>query len=249
MNLTCFVVDDQPASIASFSRLIEKTEDLELIGTETDALVALNLIRSGAVKVDILFLDINMPDIDGVEFAHLVAGLAFVIFITAYKNHAVDAFDVGAIDYLLKPVKPAALQRAVQRAADRIGKQAAPAIDLDAILIRGDEKMVYSIKPEDIVLIIAIEKYCHLYLRGETKPRFVSLSLSDIEAFLPGSLLMRVHKSYIIGFRHIATLMGNEITLTNGEVVRVGPTYIEAFNNKIIGKIARRSKGSDNYKE
>ncbi|MCH5684313.1 LytTR family DNA-binding domain-containing protein [Niabella sp. W65] len=245
MTLTCLIVDDQPSSIASLSRLLEKTPGVELVGTETNALTALSLVRSGAIKVDILFLDINMPDIDGVEFAHLISGLAFVVFITAYLDRAIDAFDVGAVDYLLKPVKPAALQRAVQRAADRIGKTVETVADLDAVLIRGNEGKLHSVKPEHIILISAREKYCNLYLQNEAKPRFVNLSIGDIEAILPGSLLMRIHKSYIIGFRHIATVIGNVVTLNNGKEVRIGPTYMEAFNAKIVGKIARRFKGND----
>lgn len=242
MALRTLIVDDEPLAIERLQTLCAAEADIELVGTASDGAAALRLVE--ALTPDLLFLDIAMPELDGMAVARAIGDSArrpAIIFVTAYDGFAVEAFDLAAIDYVLKPVSPERLARAVARVAAAIGGQGAPVapptrfaeefwVPHRAELIR--------IAAADIDRIDAERDYMRLHV-GQ-RSFLLHQTISALEQRLDPARFIRLHRSTIVRRDRIARLRHDGLgvwyaDLVDGSAVRIGRTYLNAAK-AIAGK-------------
>ncbi|HEY0896639.1 MAG TPA: LytTR family DNA-binding domain-containing protein, partial [Sphingobacteriaceae bacterium] len=212
MTIRCLALDDERYAAEIMADYIRKVPFLSLVEVTTDAMHALSLIQNG--EVDLLFLDIQMPDINGVQLARLVNNKCRVIFTTAYPEYALDGYEHDVVDYLLKPVSFDRFLRAVQKV------QPPAAVPLPAAPAQPDEKDYFFIKGEtrnkfikvafnDILFVEGLKNYVSVQLSGQRHVTY--LTLKEVETQLPGTKFLRVHKSFIVSLEKISMVDGNII--------------------------------------
>ncbi|MFC0186521.1 DNA-binding response regulator, LytR/AlgR family [Pseudarcicella hirudinis] len=240
--MRCIVVDDEQSALEVLTTFIEQTPFLELVIATTNPIDAIGILQKQSV--DVLFLDIHMPQISGLNVAKLVKGKTKVIFTTAYSDHAVDAFDLEAIDYLTKPISYDRFLRAVQKAMNSTSGEG-PAIthekskEEDFLLIKTENKGKFiKVNVKDIAFVEGLKNYISIYTKEE---RVITLmNMKDLEERLPSDSFMRVHKSYIISLDKIKMIDGNQIFLHEVKgAVPLGESYrnpfFDALNAKVMG--------------
>lgn len=231
MKIKCLVIDDERLAREYIKNYISKVPQLELLGEFNSPLKAVDLIKSG--KVDLLFLDIQMPDITGVDFLKSLTHAPAVIFTTAYQEYALEGFNLNAVDYLLKPFSFERFFQAVNKIIDKLESKTStisdfePPIDSQTkvedtyLTIRADRKF-YKINFNDIKYIEGQKAYVtfHTNVRKIT----ALASLKDLEEALPEKQFIRIHKSYIVSIQEILSLEGNLIEVFNTKLP-VGKSY------------------------
>ena len=236
MTLSCIIVEDQRPAQKILERYIGDTPELELRQTFVNPLEAISYLKS--TSVDLVFLDIHLPKLSGIDFMRVLPNPPMVIFTTAFQEYALTGFELSAVDYLLKPFDFRRFYQAVNKALDRVNKDAAvhqskpsqeeksPAnyyfakIDRELIKIRFDE----------ITFIKASGDFVHIYFKD--KKLFLSENLKFWENLLPEHLFMKVHKSYIIRLDQIDKVSGNIIHV-NKESIPIGRSFRQAFLERL----------------
>ncbi len=230
MKIRCIVIDDERLAREYLKNYISKIPELDLLGDFNSPLKATELIKSG--QVDLLFIDIQMPDITGVDFVKSLTHKPAIIFTTAYQEYALEGFNLSAVDYLLKPFSFDRFYQAVNKVIDRYKepKVAAPATSDNELqtntagnylTIRADRKL-YKINYEEIEYIEGQKAYVTFHTE---KKRITALaSLKELEESLPARQFIRIHKSYIVAIRAIASLEGNMLEVYNTKLP-VGKMY------------------------
>jgi DNA-binding LytR/AlgR family response regulator len=234
MSISCFIVDDQRHGIDSLIRLIGKVPDLIVLGSETDAILALNRINTGLVKPDLLFLDVDMPELNGIEFSRHLIDPPFIIYVTGHRDYAIDAIGIGAIDYLLKPIEGSKLLLAVERAKERIAIKAKIEGSItiqDFVFVKLDSRNIIQVSLDELVWIKSDNKYLELHIKN-AKPLLTNNSLNRIEEVLPRSFV-RVHKSYIVNLKFVDSIVLNKIILKDGPVLEIGKYYNDYLMSRI----------------
>ena len=239
--LKCIAIDDEPLALRQISAYIAKIPYLELAATFNNAIEAQQ--RLASERVDLIFVDINMPDLNGVDFVRALTNRPMVLFTTAYSEYAIDGFKLDAVDYLLKPFSFADFSRAAAKANSlyelRQGRlPAQPDSDSEAtpkdreyISVKADYK-VSLVRIADIVYIESEGEYVRMHLcDGSTITTL--FRLKNMEAALPSEQFMRVHRSYIVNLRVIRSYVRGRIFLSDTEYVPIGENYKEAFQNYI----------------
>ena len=239
--LKCIAIDDEPLALRQISAYIAKIPYLELAATFNNAIEAQQ--RLASERVDLIFEDINMPDLNGVDFVRALTDRPMVVFTTAYSEYAIDGFKLDAVDYLLKPFSFADFSRAAAKANSlyelRQGRlPAQPDSDSEAtpkdreyISVKADYK-VSLVRIADIVYIESEGEYVRMHLcDGSTITTL--FRLKNMEAALPSEQFMRVHRSYIVNLRAIRSYVRGRIFLSDTEYVPIGENYKEAFQNYI----------------
>ena len=239
--LKCIAIDDEPLALRQISAYIAKIPYLELAATFNNAIEAQQ--RLASERVDLIFVDINMPDLNGVDFVRALTDRPMVVFTTAYSEYAIDGFKLAAVDYLLKPFSFADFSRAAAKANSlyelRQGRlPAQPDSDSEAtpkdreyISVKADYK-VSLVRIADIVYIESEGEYVRMHLcDGSTITTL--FRLKNMEAALPSEQFMRVHRSYIVNLRAIRSYVRGRIFLSDTEYVPIGENYKEAFQNYI----------------
>lgn len=239
--LKCIAIDDEPLALRQISAYIAKIPYLELAATFNNAIEAQQ--RLASERVDLIFVDINMPDLNGVDFVRALTNRPMVVFTTAYSEYAIDGFKLDAVDYLLKPLSFADFSRAAAKANSlyelRQGRlPAQPDSDSEAtpkdreyISVKADYK-VSLVRIADIVYIESEGEYVRMHLcDGSTITTL--FRLKNMEAALPSEQFMRVHRSYIVNLRVIRSYVRGRIFLSDTEYVPIGENYKEAFQNYI----------------
>lgn len=232
--ISCMIVDDEQHAIDLLQHHILKTPFLELIETTTSPVKALQVVHEK--KPDLIFLDVQMPEMSGIEFMQLLKGRSKVILTTAYSQYALEGFDHEVVDYLLKPISFARFIKGAQRALSLIkpGFQE----ETDYILVKTEQKgKLLKINIQDVVYIEGLKNYVSFYTRqGE---RIIALlNIKDLAERLPTDRFVRTHKSFILAIPYIGLIEGNTVGLqftTNR--IPIGETYREAFNTQMKGKI------------
>lgn len=229
MNIKCIVVDDEPLAISVLEGYINQTPFLELEGKFTNSVKAFHFLSNNSI--DLLFVDIQMPDLSGLE---LIAGLEvkpLIIFTTAYSEYAIEGFKVNAIDYLLKPIDYPDFLRAVNKAKDWIYTKRGEGLNVqsnkDFLFIKSEYKII-RINFKEIVYIQGMSEYVKIHLTSG-KPIMSLLSLKSLETQLPESMFMRVHKSYIVNLQKINIIERNEIIYDDGTIIPVSQQYKAKF--------------------
>ncbi|RNC87021.1 MAG: DNA-binding response regulator [Winogradskyella sp.] len=226
--MTCIIIDDEPLAVDLLTSYASKIEDLEVIGSFNNPIDALKLLRETAI--DLVFLDIQMPEITGVEFKKIINPDIKVIFTTAYSEYALESYDLNAVDYLLKPIT---FQRFL-KAVEKVQSKSANAItneSNDYIFVKTEyrhQKLLFS----DILYLKGLSDY--VAIQTNDGKVLTLQNMKDFEQILPNNKFIRVHKSYIVSLEHIEYIERNRIII-NGEHLPIGATYKDAFWDKING--------------
>ena len=214
----CLLVDDEPPAIKVLEKYIENVEQLEVAGICTNAFQAMDFLQKHAT--DLIFLDINMPKLSGISFIKTLQQPPKVIFTTAYKEHAADAFELDAVDYLLKPISFERFLRAVNKVIHN-NKPIVPAAKLPDnnqrfLYFRADRKMV-KIFLEEIVYVESLKDYVKIH-RQDGKPLVVKQSISTLEEILPQNLFVRIHRSFIVAINKITAFTNHDVEIGSTEI-------------------------------
>lgn len=225
MKIRVVAIDDEPLALALIEDHIKKIPYLELIGSFYNPMDALDLIRQQSV--DLLFLDINMPDIIGVDFIKGLTNPPKVIFITAYDHYAVQGFEVNAVDYLLKPVSFSRFLSSVERlkANDAIKPKKE-----DFIFVKSEHNIL-KVDLKSIEYIEGYKDYLKIYT-DQPKPILTITTFKAIEQLLPDDFL-RIHKSYIVSINKIISFRNGKV-LVKGKQLPIGDSYKEIFNRVVV---------------
>lgn len=233
-NLRCIVVDDEPLACDLMASYIEKTPFMELVGKFGSAQESIKTILED--NIDIVFLDIHMPQLSGVEFARIVPPSCRIIFTTAYDRYAIEGFKLNALDYLMKPISYEEFVNSANRALEWVElrrKADASSTDRHFMVVKSEYKYV-QIAVKDILFIEGLKDYVKIYLSDEKSPVTTLMSMKALERFLPETEFLRVHRSFIINTTKIKTIERNRIVFGN-HYIPVSESYKQAFTNYITG--------------
>ena len=237
MKIRCIIIDDEPLALGQLATYIDKVSFLELVGKFCSALDALEYLEKETV--DAVFCDINMPDMNGVDFVKSLSVPPLVVFTTAYSEYAVDGFRVNAVDYLLKPFGLQEFQRAAMKLKERLALSSDEYFSSQETLFFKTNYRIVKVNIPDILYIEGMSEYLKVWINGESKPLITLLSIKKVEERLPNHF-MRIHRSYIVNCRMIKEVNKGHIILDSQTELPLGDTYKDAFyaylNGMFLGK-------------
>jgi DNA-binding LytR/AlgR family response regulator len=231
MPLTCIIVDDEPLAVKLMESFVAKTPDLELLGSYTDSVEAINAVKE--LKPNMLFLDIQMPDLNGMELAHMIPTETRVVFTTAFKEYAFESYEVSALDFLLKPIRYNKFIAAVDKAKLHFSNRTETITKPQSVFVRVDGEL-RNITISDVIYVNGMKDYVMFYLEGEAKPLITHLTMKAVEEMLPPEKFLRVHRSYIIAVDKIRKVDRNDCIYIGNEIIHVPDGYQDAFH-KFLG--------------
>lgn len=230
-------IDDEPLALRQLVAYIGKVPFLELVGQCQSAVDARRLLNEEVV--DAIFCDINMPDLNGMDFVRSLAAPPIVVFTTAYSEYAIDGYKVDAVDYLLKPFGLDDFQRAAMKVKKQYDLQNTQPVQIsapdedEALFLKTDYKVV-RVNISDIKYVEGMSEYLKIYL-NDRKPLVVLLSMKKLEERLP-HYFMRIHRSYIVNLKYIQEVNKNRVILDADTYLPIGDLYRTAFNEYIDSK-------------
>lgn len=214
--INCMIIDDEPLSVDILSSYIQKFSFLSLKISFNSSLQALEY--AGMAEIDLIFLDIHIPDLNGLNFYKALSTRPEVIFTTAYSEYAATGFELNAIDYLLKPIPLERFVSAVNKAKDYITYKNRRAVaDKDYFFINASYK-THKIFFDDILWLEGLKDYTKIFLKGNPNPLLILQNLKYFEDFLPEKEFIRVHRSYIVSVRKMDTITRKQITIGNSTI-------------------------------
>lgn len=220
-------IDDEPLALRQLEMYIAKVPFLELVAACSSAAMAAPYVA----KADALFLDINMPDLSGMDFIKSLPHPPAIVFTTAYSEYAVEGFRVNAVDYLLKPFSFKEFESSCGKLRRQLEMQAAlEAREADPILHFKADYRTISIDVRKIIYVESMSEYVKVYLVDSEAPVVILYSLKNLIEQLPADRFMRIHRSYIIALGHIADASRTSVRLDNGKTLPVGELYRPAFS-------------------
>lgn len=230
-TLHCMIVDDEPLAVQLLESYVVKTPGLKLVASFTDSISAINAIKEQ--KPDLVFLDIQMPNIDGMELAQSLTEQTHVVFTTAFKEYAFESYQVNAVDFLLKPIRYNVFLSAVEKvqklyATMPVVQTADNAKSRNTAFLRIDGDW-QNISFDRIILVNSVRDYVAFYLEGQQQPLITHLTMKAVEEMLPRERFLRVHRSYIIAVDKIRKIDRNYCIYIANEVIHVPDTYLPAF--------------------
>jgi len=229
MQLRTIAIDDEPLALSLLSDYISKTPFLELVGKYDNPIDAIEFLRKE--PVDLILVDIQMPDLTGTEFVSSLDSSPKVIFTTAYPQYAIEGFKLNAIDYLLKPFSYDEFLKAVQKAHKQSELEAGAATSVEAnnqFLFLKSEYKIRRINFNDILYIEGLKDYIKVFIKGEQKPILSLNSIKALEQKLPDDRFMRVHRSFIVNLDQIDTIERSRIVFGK-EYIPISDQYKEKF--------------------
>lgn len=232
-SIRCMVIDDEPLAAQMVRNFVQRTPFLEFVAMYTDAVEALEALKAN--PVDLLFLDIHMPDLDGMSLAAMVPQQTRIIFTTAFKEYAFDSYGVNALDFLLKPISYARFLAAAEKArqwfelTSSVKDEVVDEGRRDTIFLRVDGELK-QISISEILYVSGLKNYVMFYLEGEKRPLVTHLTMKTVEDILPAADFMRVHRSYIVALRKIKSIDRNNTIQIGDEFIHVSEGYLDAFN-------------------
>ncbi len=228
---TCIIIDDEPIAIRIIKEHLSAFESLQCLEGFSNPVKAMEFLSGN--KVDLVFLDINMPGISGIELLKTLHYKPTIIFTTAYREYAVDAFDLDALDYLVKPISFERFARSVNKFLNLvtpISESNAPVEDTSYIILKADKKK-YKIAFNDIVFIESMDNYIQVHTRSKGK-LICYETLSSIEQQLPGGNFLRIHRSFILNTLHIDAFTASYIEI-GGRKLTIGRNYKDEVMNRL----------------
>lgn len=244
--INVITIDDEPFALQQISTYVQKIPYMNLVASCRSAAEAQRVLDNDVV--DVIYTDINMPDLSGLDFVRSLAIQPMVVFTTAYSEYAVEGFKVDALDYLLKPFSFTDFQRSAQKVKkqydlEHSSEQAetiiAPADEDDCIFIKSDYR-VQRVAISDIMYVEAMSEYLRLHLNNQPKPITVLLSMKKMEERLISTAFMRIHRSYIINLKAIREVNKTRVTLITDDSLPIGDNYKDDFFNYINSKFLGR---------
>ena len=238
--LRCFVVDDEPLAVKMLENFIARTPFLELAASYTDPVQALSDIRNKAPQL--VFLDIQMPDLSGMELSRMVPADTRIIFTTAFKQYAFESYEVSALDFLLKPIRYQKFLEAAEKAREwfsmkEAAEGAAPAPvqvpasapEKTAVFIKVDGAL-RKVDLADILYVEGMKDYVMFKLASAREPLVTHLTMKAVEELLPAQSFMRIHRSHVVNLAHVASVTPSGDIKVGGALLHVSDAYRSAFD-------------------
>ena len=225
-TLTCMIVDDEPLAVKMLEDFVSRTPYLRLAASFNDPVLALSTLRESSV--DVLFLDIQMPDLDGLNLSRMVPPSTRVIFTTAFKEYAFDSYEVNALDFLLKPIRYHKFLGAAEKARQGF-EMSSVKEERGSLFVRVDSQL-RQVEISRILYVTGLKDYVMIYLEGEVRPLITHVTMKAMEEMLSTGRFMRVHRSYIVALDKIRSVDRNNCVYIGKEIIHVTDAYKEAFN-------------------
>lgn len=234
-KILCAVVDDEPLALGLMASYVKKTPFLELVGSYSSAVQAMQELHDH--PVDLIFLDIQMPELNGLDYSRMIPSQTRVVFTTAFNQYALDGYKVNALDYLLKPISYPDFLQTANKAQEwfRLVEQsqqpakADKAEDIQSIFVKSDYKLI-QIELKNILYIEGLKDYVKIYEDNNPKPVMSLMSMKAMEDLLPTDRFIRVHRSYIVQKEKIRIIEHNRIVFGN-TYIPIGDSYKQAFQD------------------
>jgi len=229
------VIDDEPLAVEMVKNFILRTPFLQFNASYIDAVDALTALKES--PVDLLFLDINMPDLDGMSLAAMVPPETRIIFTTAFKEYAFESYNVNALDFLLKPINYARFLAAAEKArqwfgmsnTNKQGSNSTAEQKRNTLFLRIDGELK-QIDINRILYVSGLKNYVLFYMENEQRPLVTHLTMKAVEDMLPANDFMRVHRSYIVALHKISSVDRNNTIHIGKEYIHVSDSYLDSFN-------------------
>ena len=226
--ITCIAIDDEPKALEVIERYCQKIGLVSLKAAFREPLKAIEFLNRE--EVDLIFLDINMPDISGMKLLQTLSPRPLIIFTTAYSQYAVESYELNALDYLLKPVTFERFLMAVNKAAATLSSKNATGQDEDASVFFKSGPQTYKVKVRDIVYFEKEGNYINVHLNDQTI--LIRDNMGDIFDLVPAADFIRVHKSYVVAVRHIEMIEVHQVTV-NRKKIPVGSSYRDSLRERL----------------
>lgn len=227
MKLKCAIIDDEPLALGLIESYVKKTDFLKLEGSYASAVEAMSQLTKH--PVDLLFLDIQMPELSGMEFSRMLPSTTRIVFTTAFEQYALDGYRVNALDYLLKPISYTSFVEAARKALQWFELMHRQFDERESIFVKSDYKLV-QIELRNILYIEGLKDYIKIYEEGAAKPILSLMSMKSMEEQLPASRFMRVHRSYIVQKDKIRVIDRGRIVFGK-TYIPVSDSYKQAFQD------------------
>lgn len=232
--LSVIAVDDEPLALGQLEKYISKVPFLSLSAACSSAFEARKVLEDN--EVDAMFLDINMPDLSGMDLVKPLKRPPLVVFTTAYSEYAIEGFKVDVVDYLLKPFTLSEFIASAEKLRSRFemiqaaGSRAASSSDF--VFFKADYKII-KVEISDIVYVEGMSEYLKIYLSGEQMPKVVLMSFSKLLEKLPASRFVRVHRSYVINLAKVSEVSSGMILMSTGKRIPIGDSYRSTLMNML----------------
>ena len=245
--IRCIIVDDEPLAVAQLEKYVERVPFLVSVGSCSSAAEAMEILSTG--NVDAMFVDINMPDIDGVQLVRSLAHPPMVVFTTAYSEYAIEGFKLDAVDYLLKPIAFEDFLKASNKLNRffSMNNNSQPVVEQsegvchDCLYVKSDYRML-RVPISSIKYIESMSEYVRIFVDDSPKPIVSLLSMKKIEESLPTGDFMRVHRSYLINLNKVKEVSKMRLVYDGGVYVPIGEMYKDAFFEYIDKHFIGKSK-------
>lgn len=244
--IKCIIVDDEPLAVAQLEKYVERIPFMENVGSCSSAAEAMDILSNS--NVDVMFVDISMPDINGVQLVRSLSHPPMVVFTTAFSEYAIDGFKLDAVDYLLKPIGFEDFLKAANKihrnytmalASQPMTPEQGEGMCHDCLYVKSDYRML-RVPIDSIKYIESMSEYVRIFLDGNTKPVVSLLSMKKIEEALPKDSFMRVHRSYLVNLDKIKEISKMRIVYDGNIYVPIGDMYKENFfdyiEKRFVGK-------------
>ncbi|TPG35466.1 LytR/AlgR family response regulator transcription factor [Flavobacterium pectinovorum] len=236
--MKCVIIDDEPLAVELLEDFVRKIDSLELVSTFNNAIDAVSFINQN--NVDLIFLDIQMPHFSGIDFLNTIEKKPLIIFTTAYSDYAVEGFNLGAVDYLVKPIPFHRFLKSVVRAQQLLNPTAtvqaisenttAPELEQDFMFVRAEYENV-KMNFSDILFIEGLKDYVKIYTT-DSKFTLTLISLIKLENLLSSKGFSRIHRSYIINIKHVKSIQKNKVLISDKRIP-ISESYKNAFFERI----------------
>lgn len=232
--MKCIIVDDEPIARKGIARQVEQIAQLELLDSFNSGEAALDFLKT--TEVDLIFLDIQMPGMNGIELARILPKQTLIIFTTAYSEYALDSYEVDAIDYLVKPIDPAKFRKAVNKAItyhallmDEEEKRVEN-VEEDFIFVKSDRRF-FKVNFKDVLFIEGLKDY--VIIQMDNQRVITRMNIKTIHDLLPKKLFLRINKSYIVNKSRIESFNNNDVFIKTHEIA-IGNSYRDDFFKEIM---------------
>ena len=239
-KITCLIADDEPMALSLIESYVLKTPFLELKAKCNSAIKAMEFLETDS-DIDLFFLDIQMPDLTGLEFPRLLPAKSKVVFTTAFDQYAIEGYKVNALDYLLKPFDYNEFLNAAQKARNHFeincvqnAENQQNKKNSDFIFVKSEYRQI-KINFSEILYIEGLKDYVKIYTSSHPRPILTLMSLKKLEEELPSEQFMRVHRSYIISLEKIEAIERNHVVIKDG-FITIAPNYKDILMEYIKGK-------------
>ena len=231
MKIKCIIIDDEPLAIKVIENHLSEFKNMELVATFNSAIAALPIIEEN--EVDVIFLDINMPKMSGLEFLKTLTNKPYIVITTAYREFALESYDLDVLDYLVKPIPFGRFLKTINKIGNRVNLEKSNEINLKEepyIFLKVDKKLM-KIKLNDILYIESLKDYIKVItILGDY---LVHKSMTSISEELPNDIFLRIHRSFTISLNKITFVEGNSVEIANRRIP-IGRNYLQFAKQKIL---------------